>query len=335
MGTIKKKTITYLQLFRLQTAAVTATTPLIGGLLMNQRDPLLLTMLFAVGILYHIFGFVLNEYVDIEVDKKSDDLKKKPLVSGAITKNTALPIVMVSMIGACVLLIFFFQSVFPILFFIVALFLGLLYDVYGKRMPGSDFVLAGGFFFLCLTGASTSSLAFPTMVYLVCLLYFFQIVFNNAVEGGLKDVDHDALGGAKTLATRMGVYIHNGTLQTTKTFSAFAYSVRIIFFGLIVVLGLQQELAFWEGNIFLRLTAVLFGLVMFATLHLFMCPLPFDRGRLKRLFSIHEMTSYFLVLVVLSPLLGLWLTLILIFIPTCWYIALNIALYGKLLQPQV
>lgn len=334
MGSIKKKIISYLQLFRLQTAAVTAITPVIGGLLMNQREPLSLLVLFVIGLLYHIFGFVLNEYIDIEVDKKSADLKKKPLVSGAISKSTALFSIIVSSGGACILLVFF-QSALPIVLFIIALFLGTLYDIYGKKILGSDFVLAGGFFFLCLTGASTTSISFSPLVYLVGLLYFFQIVFNNAVEGGLKDIDHDALGGAKTLATRAGVRVCKGMLQTTTTFSIFAYSVRLIFFGLLVVLGMQPELAFWGGNIFLQFLTVLLGLIVVITVYLFIRNRHFNRGQLKRLFSIHEMASYFLLLIVLSPLFGLKVALILIIIPTCWYLVLNIVLYGKLLQPQV
>lgn len=334
MSSIKSKTISFLQLFRLQTAAVTATTPVIGGLVMNQREPFPLLVLFLVGLLYHIFGFVLNEYIDIEVDKKSADLKEKPLVSGAITKNTALSVVVISLVGACALLTFF-QSVFPFIFFLVALLLGALYDTYGKKMPGFDFILAGGFFFLCLTGASTVSFSFPLLVYLVCLLYFFQIVFNNAVEGGLKDIDHDALGGAKTIATRMGVHINNGVLQAPLPFRIFAYTTQLAFFGTLIVLAMQPELSFWKSNIFVQFIVILLGLAIVATSYLFMRSFLFHRGQLKRLFSVHEMTSYFLVLVVLSPLFGLVITLILIIIPTCWYLALNVILYGKLLQPQV
>jgi len=334
MGSIKRNVISYLQLFRLQTAAVTAITPVIGGLLMNQREPLPLLVLFLVGLLYHVFGFVLNEYIDIEVDKKSADLKKKPLVSGVITKSTALSIVIISSVSACTLLALF-QSALPLILFLLALSLGALYDIYGKKMPGFDFVLAGGFSFLCIAGASTVSFSFSLLVYLVCLLYFFHIVFNNAVEGGLKDIDHDALGGAKTIATRMGVHIHNGVLQTTLLFRVFAYSIQLAFFGTLIILGMQPELALLGGSIFLPFITVLLGLVVFATSYLFMCPRPFHRGQLKRLFSIHEMASYFLVLVVLSPFFGLLVTLTLILIPTCWYLALNVILYGKLLQPQV
>jgi len=332
----KNRTLEYLRLFRFQTAAATASAPLIGGLVMNQRDPFLLFVLFLIGILYHIFGFVLNEYVDIEVDKKSDDLKEKPLVSGSITKKHALFIVVLSCICACAVIVFTFQSVFPILFFIFALLLGGIYDVYGKKIHGSDLVLAGGFFFLCLTGVSTISTHFTTLVYVVCLLYFFQIVFNNAIEGGLKDVNHDALGGVKTLAIRTGVNVHLGKLHVTKSFALFACGLRIAFVALLVLLGLQMKPSFWSEDHIFNIVIVLFLVViLFATLYKFLQRSKFDREKMKKLFSVHEMTSYSMILVVLLPILGLQITAILLLLPVVWYLMFNIVLYGKLLQPQI
>ena len=133
MSNIKNRILEHLRLFRFQTAAATASAPLIGGLIMNQRDPFPLFILFLIGVLYHIFGFVLNEYADIEADKKSADLKEKPLVSGSIIKEQALFIVVLSCTFSCALIIFTSQSPFPILFFISALLLGGTYDIYGKK----------------------------------------------------------------------------------------------------------------------------------------------------------------------------------------------------------
>jgi 4-hydroxybenzoate polyprenyltransferase len=336
MGNTKNRILEHLRLLRLQTAAATASAPLIGGLVMNQRDPFLLFVLFLTGILYHIFGFVLNEYIDIEADKKSDDLKEKPLVSGSITKKHALFIVVLSCICACALIVFTFQSVFPLSFFISALLLGGIYDVYGKKIHGSDFVLAGGFFFLCLTGASTTSTSFTTLVYIICLLYYFQIVFNNAIEGGLKDINHDTLGGVKNLAARMGVNIRLGKLHVTKSFALFAFCLRIVFIALLVLLGLQMKPSFWSEDYIFNIVIVFFlVVVLFATLYKFLQCSKFDREKMKKLFSVHEMTSYFMILVVLLPILGLQITAILLLLPVVWYLMFNIVLYGNLLQPQI
>lgn len=336
MKSIINTTREYLSLFRIQTAATTATAPLLGGLVMGQRDVLHLAVLFIIGLLSHIFGFVLNEYADIEVDKKSINLKKKPLVSGSISKNKALIIVIISIICGYALIVFFFRSIFPISFFTLAILLGGLYDLYGKRLAGMDFVLAGGFFFICLTGASTVSTNFNTLVYLVCLIFFFQIAFNNAVEGGLKDVDHDGIGGAKTLAQSMGVNVKLGVVKITNSFAGFAYALRFIFLGLIVILGLQPQLDIWTYKHGFHMIVIIFLVfVLLIALSRFIRSTKFNRSRLKKLFSLHEMASYYIVIIALSPLFNLQITIFLIVLPLVWYLLFNIVLYGTLLEPRV
>jgi 4-hydroxybenzoate polyprenyltransferase len=326
----------YFSLLRIQTGATTATAPLLGGLVMGQRDIPHLTILFLIGLLYHIYGFVLNEYSDIEVDKKSADLKNKPLVSGNISKNKALIIVITSIIFGYALIVFFHRSIFPISFFTLALILGGLYDMYGKRLAGMDFVLAGGFFFICLMGASTVSNEFNVLIYILCLLFFFQIAFNNAAEGGLKDVDHDGMANAKTLAQSLGVTVKDGVLRITKSFAAFAYGLRFIFLGLIVFLGSKPELDIWSYRHSIQMTVIVILVgIIFLVLTNFLKSMRFDRSRLMRLFSIHEMASYFTLILVLSPLFELHFTIFLLILPAIWYIASNIALYGTLLEPRV
>ena len=329
--------IGYLQLIRLQTAATTALTPVIGGLIMGQNDIFLLFILFLIGFLYHIYGFVLNEYIDIDVDKKSADLTKKPLISGAVPKKHALFIAVFSSIFACFLTIFFFPSVLPILFLVFALLLGGVYDIFGKIIPGLDFVLGLGFFFLCLMGSSTIIYDFTILTYIVCLIYFIHIAFNNSVEGGLKDVDHDYLAGAKTLATKMGVFVKNEKLKITKKFVIFSFILKLIFICLIILLCIQSEinLFVYEKNTLYIILFIFFIIITLFTMYRFLFMTVFDRSKLKKLFSLHEMSSYFLLIISLSLLIELLPTLILIFFPFVWYLLFNFILYRKLLQPQV
>lgn len=326
----------YLSLLRIQTSGTTATAPLLGGLVMGQRDVSHLIVLFAIGLIYHIFGFVLNEYADIEVDKKSIDLKNKPLVSGNITKNKALFIVIASIVIGYGIIVFFYMSIFSISFFTLALILGGLYDLYGKRLVGMDFVLAGSFFFICIMGASTVSTDFNSIVYVLCLLFFFQIVFNNAAEGGLKDVDHDGIANAKTLPQALGVTVENGVLRITKSFIGFAIGLRLIFLALIVFLGSRPELDIWSyKHSFQMFIIVILAVISFIFLSRFLKITKFDRARLMRLFSIHEMAAYSMLIFVLSPLFDAGLTIFLLILPAAWYMASNITLYGTLLEPRV
>ncbi|MBN1860663.1 MAG: UbiA family prenyltransferase, partial [Candidatus Thermoplasmatota archaeon] len=237
----------------------------------------------------------------------------------------------------CLLTVYFFPTVLPILFLLLALLFGGIYDVYGKQIPGSDFILGLSFFFICLMGASTVSERFTTVTYLVCCLYFIHIVFNNAVEGGLKDIDHDTVAGAKTLASRLGVHIQDQRLRITPSFAVFSVVIKGIFFSLIIVLLVQPETrpSLSIENIVQIILIVLFVGAISLTMFRFLSASIFSRVRLRRLFSVHEISSYFLLVLSLFPLIGLHLTLLLLLSPFFWFLVFNVVLYGNLLQPQV
>jgi len=299
--------------------------------MIGQRDLLHLSILFIIGVLSHIFTFVLNEYADIGVDEKSPRLQEKPLVSGAIPKNHALFIALLACVCVYALTIIFFQSLFPLLFLSFALLLNGIYDIIGKKISGSDLLIGGGCFFSCLFGASTVSTDFTNLVYIVSFSIFVYIVYNNAVVGGLKDVDHDFLAGAKTTPIRMGVKVADGKLVITKKFTAFTFTVKLAYIGLIVLAGFQPELNVWQSDKYMIHIVVIFlVVVIFATLYKFWHPPNFDRLRLIKLFAIHEVATYSLGPLIIMPLVGLKITLILIFLPLSWFL-----IFVALLKPKI
>jgi 4-hydroxybenzoate polyprenyltransferase len=333
----KSRFLKYLGLIRAQGAAFTGIVVIIGSLIMmGQRDLLYLSILFIIGVLSHIFTFVLNEYTDVRVDEKSQYLKEKPLVSGDVPKNHALFIALLAAAFAIGLAIIFFRSPYPLFLLSLALLLGGLYDVFGKKIPASDLLIGGGCFFGCLFGASTVSIHFTNLVYIISLSVFFYIVFSNAVLGGLKDADHDYLAGAKTTATRMGVKVENGKLLIPKKFSVFAYIVELSYIGLIVLASFQPEIKLWQSDEYLVYIIVIFLIVVvFFTLYKFCRVNDFNRPQLYRLFGINMISAYSLAPIILLPLIGLKITLILLIFPLAWLLILNLILFGKPLQPKV
>ena len=332
----EKKLIEYLRLIRPQGAASTGVIVIIGYLIMmGPRNLLNLSILFIIGVLSHIFTFVLNEYVDIRVDKKSQYLKEKPLVSGAIPKNHPLYIALLSCVCAYALTIIFFRSLFPILFLSLALLSGGIYDMIGKKIPASDVLIAGGCFFGCLFGASTVSIHFTNLVYIISLSAFIFLVFCNAVIGGLKDADHDSLAGAKTTATRMGVKVVDGKTIIPFKFKAFSYALELIFIILIVLAIIQPEISLWPSEEYLILIIMaILTVIILASLYEFLNLSKFERTRLYRLFALNGTATYILVPMVLLPIVGLPIMLVLLILPTAWLIIWNLILYGTAVQPR-
>jgi len=334
---MKNKTLAYLRLLRFHAGALIASLSLIGALVMGQRDHSLLLVIFTVGFLYHVYGYVLNDYMDLEVDKQSSDLKRKPLVSGIIPKQHAFIIAISAGIGTYVITLIFFPYLFTILILTVAILLGGIYDCFGKKMPGfSDFIMAGSITFSFLFGASTVPAAFTMVTILVGLLIYFFVVYANAVEGGLKDVDHDYLGGAKTLATVMGVKVKNGRLLLTKKFAIFSYGIEIISFALILLLAVQPEINLFDKSEYWKLIIVILLIIvsLISTVK-FLSLKKFDRPLMKKLFGVINSSSGALIIIMILPIIGFETTIILLLLPIIWYIVFNTILCGKPMQPDI
>ena len=334
---IRDKFIVYARLCRLQATGLIATLSVIGAAVAGQKDPFLLGVVFTIGVFYHVFLYVLNDYIDLEVDKKSKDLQRKPLVSGAIPKQNALILTGFAIVMMYILTIAFFPYIQSLLALSFAVLLGFIYDCFGKKMPGvADFVMAGSLAATFLFGASTVSNPFSMIVYLTFLIILFFTVYGNAVEGGLKDVDHDYLGGAKTLATTMGVKVEDGRLLMTKKFAFFSWSVEIISFILILILANQPEINIFVSYDYLKIGVVLFLIIVsLISTTMFLTLKQFDRTRIKKLFGVINSSSGALIIILLFPLLGMIKTIIFLLLPIGWYLLFNTVLYGKPMQPDI
>jgi 4-hydroxybenzoate polyprenyltransferase len=331
----------YLKLFRLQTGATTALAPVIGYFIIAVQTNYLIDyseiiLIFIIGLLMHIFEFVLNEYIDENVDRKAPNLAEKPLVKRTISPATALGIAFGAMILAYILTIIFFFNIWTLIILTLAFEFGAIYDIYGKRFAGSDFTLALWIFLFCLFGASVVSFQFSGILYLVAGLGFFQILFNNAIEGGIKDSDHDALAGAHTLASKLGVRVKNKKLIIPPAFKVASYAIKIGYITIVALLFFVLRISLSSFYDFLYFTIIIFLIiVIFYTLNKFLNFTDFNRSKLKRIFSIHEIATFYLSSILLLPLLGLKIIIGLLLLPLIWYMALNLILYGKALEPRV
>jgi 4-hydroxybenzoate polyprenyltransferase len=329
----------YLRLFRFHAVSMETTIILIGALIMGQRDLLLLFIIFLIGFFGHICGYVLNDYADIEVDKISHELREKPLVSGTIPKNNALIIGFVTALISYILVIIFFPNILTILFLGLTTVLTIVYNFLGKKIPGSDAIVAATVVMFFFMSASSLGKPLTNLVYIVGLIFLFDIIFINIVEGGLKDVDHDYLSGAKTLATVTGVKVTNGKLITTGKFLAISYTIRAIYIGMIIILGFQPEINLWPSinypNIIVAIVAIIFMIIVIFGSYKFLNLKLFDRSKMKKLYGGINAASGILYIVMLYPILGLGITLFLLLFPVTWYTVFNTILYGKPMQPRV
>jgi len=337
MGKVRE----YLVLSRIQTASVTALAPVIGILSTGMGTIEVCILYFIIGLLVHIYGFVLNEWADYIYDCKADYLKSKPLVAGTISRNSALALALFSMVVAYILVVFTTKNILSLPLMLISLICGGVYDLKGKRIIGSDFILATwAFTFTLAAGLSVlpnvSMLDIPPMLTLVSILGAIQVLFNNSVEGGIKDLEQDRSSGARTWMLFLGSKVVNEELKLSFSSIAFAYLTKSIFFFFVISPVIFKLVIFSDFEFFAySILTTLFSSAMFFTMPKFMFVKKYDREKLKKIFSAHEVATFFLISTVIIPLIGLGYALILMLIPLAWYVITNLLLYGKALQPQV
>jgi 4-hydroxybenzoate polyprenyltransferase len=308
---------------------LTAIIPLTGAIAMGEKDLILLTILFLIGLTAHIVGFAFNHYMDIEVDRLVSFTNTRPLPSGKISKKSALLYILLVLLLGCLLTLYYYGVVL-LLIYLVGVMLAGFYDIYSKRISGMDFILATSVVVGVVFGAATVSFQFTFLIYILCFLAFLQTLNLNLIAGGLKDADHDYLIQSQHLSTRLGVRVEQGVFHIPERFQFLAYLLGGLYaFGVFLpifsgTIHIDTVLIF-----LLILFNVLFFVVTFKMMHL----KKFHRQQIRTYVVVQYTINWFnipILLMSVAPLAGF-----LILYPIIGLVASNIILYRTILRPQV
>jgi 4-hydroxybenzoate polyprenyltransferase len=330
-----------LRLYRIHTAMVSAAVPglvayMVGG------GPFLLIGIIVGSILHHAWGFSFNEIIDLEVDRRNPDLSHKPLVSGRITKQAAG---LLSLLALVLSFIFFLigpllegeNSMIPLVLLLGATVTGSIYNIYGKKFPLSDVFIA--LWYALLITAAASSVEgwgpYPVGIWAAVVLGFLHILFNNSVEGGLKDVKNDRRSGARTLAVVCNCRGGEDQLVIPALFLGWGYALRGVFIIAASVFGLLiADRADW-GN-WIKVVIPLVGLFVFLHgLTFLQARVKLRRKDLIKRFAIHELISFTLCLIVLMPAAGIIPVIVALAAPILWVVMFNRLIFRSTVAPKV
>ncbi len=137
--------IDYMRLLRLPALIGLAMTPVVGALSVGYTSIAAILALLFIGGVSKIYGFVLNDYYDVEVDTACPDLSLRPLVKGSVTRRQALAVILACFFIAYLAFFLFFYRNPPYFYaalvcIVLADVLSFVYNKYGKRLIGSDFL---------------------------------------------------------------------------------------------------------------------------------------------------------------------------------------------------
>jgi len=193
---------------RVSALGFTLLLPLVGAASMAANPGLArMGRLMLVAVSFHVFAYVLNDVVDLWLDRSEPLRADSPLVQGAVGRGRLIML-------ACAQLPIAFGLAWALGAHRAALaMLGLafaamaVYDVYGKRCRWpllTDAVQSIGWCALVNVGAWWDGPVWATRTGWIAAYVFFCVMLVQGVHGGLRDLTNDQRGGARTTAIWLG-----------------------------------------------------------------------------------------------------------------------------------
>jgi 4-hydroxybenzoate polyprenyltransferase len=163
--------------------------------------------LLGVVVAFHVYTYVLNDVIDLPIDRTQPQRSGDPLVSGAIQPRQALLIALVQPFFAVLLTIVLGGSWRALATLLGGFALMGAYNLWGKRCafpPLTDAIQGCAWGSLAIyaplaLGAEPGGLAWTVAVYVAT----FTLLFNG-VHGSLRDLANDFATGARTTAIILG-----------------------------------------------------------------------------------------------------------------------------------
>jgi len=318
---------------------LTGISPVMGAIAMQDFDLFHLLILFTIGFFGHTYGFVINDIFDYQIDKKNEELKDRPLLSGTISMKKAWIFAILALTLSFILAIYYAfitDKYFPIIILIFSALTITLYDVISKKIPLMDIFDSLAVFLLILYGAVTVSgniNQITSLAWMVCLLGAVQVFFMQLVPGGLKDIENDYKNGANTVAVKLDVRVtQSGLLKVPLSYKILSYGIQIIDIGLVF---LPFYLIFKSHDLMhyiIWIMLVIVSLIMLAVSYKFLNMEYFKRDKMRKLLGSHFSINFALVPIMLMAL-NPW-TILIVFFPPIGFILSNLILHGSFLQPK-
>lgn len=224
----------------------TAMLPLIGALAVTVRlDAATLAALLVVAVSFHVYAYVLNDVMDLEIDRRRPQRANDPLVAGRIARASALGIA-VAQVPLAFLAARWLGASSAAVLALGAAFTALgAYDVWGKRCllpPLTDFVQAFGWACLVLFGAVTAGGVTAEALWL-CIAVIAYVMLTNGVHGALRDLRGDLEGGARTTAIYFGArLLPPASVDVPRSLLVYGVALHVVMFVAVgVALGLPSR----------------------------------------------------------------------------------------------
>jgi 4-hydroxybenzoate polyprenyltransferase len=163
--------------------------------------------LIGVGVAVHVFGYVLNDVVDLPIDRHEPRRVDFPLVRGTISPGAALAVAVLQIPIALLLTHRNGGNVPAYGALVTSIACLTIYDMWGKKVafpPLTDLVQGLGWAALGVYGAYIAADCFSTSTTVLFIYIVTMIVMANGVHGSVRDLENDLRCGVRSTAIMLG-----------------------------------------------------------------------------------------------------------------------------------
>ena len=226
--------------FHVPALFLTLMMPLLGTAgLTAKLTSLQLLALLCVGINIHIFAYVLNDFIDLPVDRTQPARSNDPLVLRIIRPWQALFISLIQLPIALALTLLLEGNIFAILVLGLSFTFVCIYDIWGKRCffpPLTDLAQGLSWASLALFGAIVLRVGPPMPItWVVCAFILVFFVMSNGVHGSLKDLGNDLKHHRRTTAIFLGARPGEHGVILSLPLKLYACLLQILLIGILLI----------------------------------------------------------------------------------------------------
>ena len=157
-------------------------------------------ILLLIGLLFHIGVFILNDVMDVEIDRTDSRRARAPVAAGTVSPAYAVAVAAASLTAGAAILFTAENSVAPLACYGSATAGLVVYDLHGKRFavpPVTDMVQGIGWGSLVLMSAALiGQVDLASLILAVSTCLYMAIL--TGFSGSLRDLINDRYHGANT-----------------------------------------------------------------------------------------------------------------------------------------
>jgi 4-hydroxybenzoate polyprenyltransferase len=165
----------------------------------------MLSLVVVVGLAFHVYAYVLNDVIDLPIDRTEPRRAASPLVTGRVSRAAALGVALAAAIVGLALAVVFGPDGSAVVLGAAYATMAV-YDVWGKRSAFpvvTDLVQGVSWAALLWWGARTVGEPTAATAWLAAGCVVF-ILLANGIHGSLRDLGNDLRCGARSMALVLG-----------------------------------------------------------------------------------------------------------------------------------